>query len=104
MPCGEDWVSPQITLTSSNGTPSASAAIWLHEVTWPCPCGVVPVTTSTLPVGSIRMLAASQPPAPYDSEPSTRDGARPHISVNVEMRSEERRVGKECRSRWSPYH
>src|SRR5258705_4439438 len=24
--------------------------------------------------------------------------------VQVEMRSEERRVGKECRSRWSPYH
>ena len=23
---------------------------------------------------------------------------------NQEMRSEERRVGKECRSRWSPYH
>ena len=23
---------------------------------------------------------------------------------NIEMRSEERRVGKECRSRWSPYH
>ena len=22
----------------------------------------------------------------------------------VEFRSEERRVGKECRSRWSPYH
>ena len=22
----------------------------------------------------------------------------------AEMRSEERRVGKECRSRWSPYH
>ena len=22
----------------------------------------------------------------------------------TEMRSEERRVGKECRSRWSPYH
>ena len=22
----------------------------------------------------------------------------------VECRSEERRVGKECRSRWSPYH
>ena len=27
------------------------------------------------------------------------------ISKNVEaIRSEERRVGKECRSRWSPYH
>ena len=24
--------------------------------------------------------------------------------VNVEVSSEERRVGKECRSRWSPYH
>ena len=29
------------------------------------------------------------------------------LSVDVEtdlIRSEERRVGKECRSRWSPYH
>ena len=25
-------------------------------------------------------------------------------TVNIEQRSEERRVGKECRSRWSPYH
>ena len=24
--------------------------------------------------------------------------------VQVRLRSEERRVGKECRSRWSPYH
>src|SRR5258708_36780432 len=24
--------------------------------------------------------------------------------VNEQFRSEERRVGKECRSRWSPYH
>ena len=24
--------------------------------------------------------------------------------TNAETRSEERRVGKECRSRWSPYH
>ena len=31
-----------------------------------------------------------------------------HINVlygdNAQGRSEERRVGKECRSRWSPYH
>ena len=26
------------------------------------------------------------------------------ISNEEDMRSEERRVGKECRSRWSPYH
>ena len=24
--------------------------------------------------------------------------------INGDFRSEERRVGKECRSRWSPYH
>ena len=28
----------------------------------------------------------------------------PQIAVWIEDRSEERRVGKECRSRWSPYH
>ena len=27
-----------------------------------------------------------------------------NLSVQVIDRSEERRVGKECRSRWSPYH
>ena len=34
---------------------------------------------------------------------------RAHLSIEamrkeIHMRSEERRVGKECRSRWSPYH
>ena len=28
----------------------------------------------------------------------------PDTTDNVVLRSEERRVGKECRSRWSPYH
>ena len=27
-----------------------------------------------------------------------------HVIVTSYVRSEERRVGKECRSRWSPYH
>ena len=26
------------------------------------------------------------------------------VPLSAAMRSEERRVGKECRSRWSPYH
>src|SRR5690349_15037293 len=29
---------------------------------------------------------------------------RPHPPGVIIYRSEERRVGKECRSRWSPYH
>src|SRR5256885_14942473 len=28
----------------------------------------------------------------------------PFLHADVARRSEERRVGKECRSRWSPYH
>src|SRR2546422_10325128 len=27
-----------------------------------------------------------------------------HKNMPIDRRSEERRVGKECRSRWSPYH
>ena len=26
------------------------------------------------------------------------------VDIMIDKRSEERRVGKECRSRWSPYH
>src|SRR2546430_4368208 len=36
---------------------------------------------------------APTPPAPLDLD-----------TAAIEKRSEERRVGKECRSRWSPYH
>ena len=32
------------------------------------------------------------------------DNIMPKISSLGNARSEERRVGKECRSRWSPYH
>ena len=31
-------------------------------------------------------------------------GGDPGIGKSTLLRSEERRVGKECRSRWSPYH
>src|SRR3712207_8640021 len=30
--------------------------------------------------------------------------AMPPVLTGTQCRSEERRVGKECRSRWSPYH
>ena len=33
-----------------------------------------------------------------------KEGAKGSLKVSAECRSEERRVGKECRSRWSPYH
>src|ERR1043166_717014 len=35
--------------------------------------------------------------------PFSRHSAHPRMFGYVQSRSEERRVGKECRSRWSPY-
>ena len=32
------------------------------------------------------------------------DGVAVYDALKARRRSEERRVGKECRSRWSPYH
>src|SRR3712207_6905847 len=53
--------------------------------------------------------ALNQAAGVHNSQPSvTVDLAGPDPilvdSVRVSARSEERRVGKECRSRWSPYH
>src|SRR2546430_5668956 len=42
-----------------------------------------------------EMGLSKQQPSRCDRVPDT---------PGAEMRSEERRVGKECRSRWSPYH
>src|ERR1051325_562256 len=39
-----------------------------------------------------------------DPNPRVPDGANLVVSPGHGKRSEERRVGKECRSRWSPYH
>src|SRR2546430_7850820 len=36
----------------------------------------------------------------FSSVPSSEDAP----AITMRLRSEERRVGKECRSRWSPYH
>src|ERR1039458_10311404 len=82
-------------------------------------------TTTPPPAGSTGQVAGSAPttaPAPVTSPPaaavvtwqSTPDdppGTGPDDVGNdfkaiagILDRSEERRVGKECRSRWSPYH
>ena len=47
----------------------------------------------------VSMLLSCQNP------PKSRTATRPTLgSKRRRLRSEERRVGKECRSRWSPYH
>src|SRR3712207_9269062 len=48
-----------------------------------------------------RTLATADHNVPTDGTPSA---ARIRDELSRVQRSEERRVGKECRSRWSPYH
>ena len=56
------------------------------------------------------LFAATERASPRSKRPRVGDMIRGKIvsigkeRVFVELRSEERRVGKECRSRWSPYH
>src|SRR2546430_8873379 len=50
-----------------------------------------------------RVDAASDPSAGVDDAQKYFDSKKTAMSAKMD-RSEERRVGKECRSRWSPYH
>ncbi|HBT20547.1 MAG TPA: hypothetical protein DEA47_04175 [Peptococcaceae bacterium] len=54
------------------------------------------------PLGEVIALERKELDLTFDKEiRRTVREIRPNLIVN---RSEERRVGKECRSRWSPYH
>src|SRR2546430_10178504 len=83
---------------------------------------VTGVQTCALPIftgcSSHAKLAVRPPPSGFVVEPNVADplcnggrgvrmparlGTNPVVASGA-MRSEERRVGKECRSRWSPYH
>src|SRR5258707_10433027 len=77
--------------------------------------GVTGVQTCALPIyfgeqvtASIKRIANRRAESRFHPLDRGRD-LLPKIRVKVSMfhaglRSEERRVGKECRSRWSPYH
>src|ERR1051326_2599619 len=55
----------------------------------------------------VQIAAASPAPAPAAAPMEwtldLRQG-QAQLAQRIQQRSEERRVGKECRSRWSPYH
>src|SRR3712207_8327488 len=83
--------------------------------------GVTGVQTCALPISTLRTHssisclqeahcytdASLHPPLNFLREPDKAEVRRISLLgtwVNKGLRSEERRVGKECRSRWSPYH
>ena len=60
-------------------------------------------------VHELERLESEYPDLVTPDSPTQRVAGRPvegfpTVEHLVPMRSEERRVGKECRSRWSPYH
>src|SRR3712207_8089923 len=68
--------------------------------------GVTGVQTCALPI-SIAMGCrdpAGTPGSPRSPDLAPPSTVRAGILAGTRRRSEERRVGKECRSRWSPYH
>src|SRR3712207_9103576 len=60
-----------------------------------------------VPRGSRGPALRELPGTPESGSPTSENGAKAKFvesTLDDEHRSEERRVGKECRSRWSPYH
>ena len=65
---------------------------------------VVPVQRRQV-VGIVAAVDAAPPASTVAVKPiAAAPDAAPAITAPLLARSEERRVGKECRSRWSPYH
>src|SRR3972149_1697286 len=59
---------------------------------------------SSLPFPQRIVINDKQPKLFSHQHPETALGGNLTLIFQVARRSEERRVGKECRSRWSPYH
>src|SRR5699024_11960497 len=66
---------------------------------------VTGVQTCALPISGTQKTAGTAAPAEWRMFSSGHDTDDiPHSWTDHVRRSEERRVGKECRSRWSPVH
>eukprot|EP01104_Vermistella_antarctica_P015450 TRINITY_DN508_c0_g4_i3.p1 TRINITY_DN508_c0_g4~~TRINITY_DN508_c0_g4_i3.p1 ORF type:complete len:857 (-),score=247.66 TRINITY_DN508_c0_g4_i3:70-2529(-) len=72
----------------------------------PAPGSGAPGLTGGYPYGSQSSASGQQSTAPGNAPTPVANTATPATagSTTSTARSEERRVGKECRSRWSPYH
>ena len=87
---------------------------WMHELYKVLGLFIPLIVSNCLPLARLEAFAAKQPILPSFLDglfmgigftlALTAIGAVREITGSGTDRSEERRVGKECRSRWSPYH
>src|SRR5256886_6629590 len=80
---------------------AAQAIKKLAEIEWK-PLHIV--SNVSVSIGSVIKPAGFENAQGILSAAYAKDGADSQWDNDPGMRSEERRVGKECRSRWSPYH
>ena len=66
--------------------------------------GVQTCALPILTVGSFDFADINESDIPQDIAMISAVAIALGLGVKLAVRSEERRVGKECRSRWSPYH
>ena len=77
----------------------------VDQVVRPClPVNRTCLTRSLVGNGIERNVHENITPIRRISRVAQIDGMTQRAIVVRDVRSEERRVGKECRSRWSPYH
>src|ERR1041385_2876661 len=83
-------------------TRTATATLGAAEVTLDFPLRVS--FGQEITVGSRAVNAEAEKAVPVDIITHAQIESAPSTETNQIIQSEERRVGKECRSRWSPYH
>ena len=66
--------------------------------------GIVTATSFSGDGSALTGIVVTSSSAKHDETTFTATAGQTTFSLSYAIRSEERRVGKECRSRWSPYH
>src|SRR4030042_5475210 len=96
------WPLPSVAPQHTRNVPKRLQLQWQTEelVLPPEACE----TVHELVAEPVRLLQLPDPGLGVKGVPRHRRDRLQPVDVALLVRSEERRVGKECRSRWSPYH
>ena len=100
----KEAILPLISISPSVGTVILENTF--NNVDLPAPlCPIIPILSPLLTLKLISLSAQNSSLSFFFLKPLLKEFNNTDTNVScLKIRSEERRVGKECRSRWSPYH